>query len=822
MTIHANISSSTGPYAGAGAAVAGSSGQDVSTEKQGHTGITHSTDGDRSLYAEDNELTVEQLATHFQHEDLTDDIGVDGEDDGEDIFYEMMDDDEWTDTFDAEEQIPASKTEGRSQQGIDELDSGIFSEGTDEGGMPPPEPSPIKHEKPYSLKEKQQDYNELMATRGEVKDALEKTPYGVPFATRGNSPSAGATSILNGIKTFEMATPDLLAVNSLSQSRTEEIDVQIKKVKAEVDDIQKQVAQYKGEEQGADHADALDQYSSPSAPEATTWKETFSNLGNNVKGILTGTQRSLTQVGTAGVGVYLSSVFGGILGFSGTAISGAYALNAIASLPQNISDAQAEGFLKNKTQELMPKLIKLFHLETERNVQQRNVERVRISINERKIQKNALILEAKRLDFELGARALADSRLSGATQAYEVELLNTLKSANPDDFEDLQGLIEKQERVVALSSKLANPVSEPVADLSKQHPVSVGKGQASKSIRTNAAQSAPAFTVLFSAIGHQITSVAAAVANKVDFWSDLIAAHKARKGEKALYSDDRGKELMHVLTNDPDRVDSVRLARENSEHIRSDEQSKSLLIGMRLSDNLALQKDSGAGSLLIKNPLTEKTHLVTPTITMARHLVNYLTDVADQQVQPGAFEATAQEDGSFIVNDPDRKIYSFLSYVPTAYTSTMGAANAGQQFTPGVAALTIDDPNGSFPGNTSSIQFNMELDAQGKEVLRVRLSHDKHKPVFAALNNESATGTRTIQDIPNVERLINRPTDFSKLSTQELEARKSHIYAEIQSADKLIEGDFKQINVLKNQENLYFRPLDPAAQKQLVDEFMSR
>ena len=40
--------------------------------------------------------------------------------------------------------------------------------------MPALEPSPIKHEKPYNLKEKQQDYNELMATRREVKDALEK------------------------------------------------------------------------------------------------------------------------------------------------------------------------------------------------------------------------------------------------------------------------------------------------------------------------------------------------------------------------------------------------------------------------------------------------------------------------------------------------------------------------------------------------------------------------------------------------------------------------------------------------------------------------
>ena len=204
---------------------------------------------------------------------------------------------------------------------------------------------------------------------------------------RGNSASGGATSILNGIKAFELATPDLLAVDSLAQSRTEEIDVQLKKVKAEVDDIQKQIAQYKGEEQGADHADALNQDSNPSPPAATTWKETFSNIGNNVKVILTGTQRSLTQVGAAGIGVYLSSMFGGILGFSGTAISGAYALNAIASLPQNISDAQAEGFLKNKAQELMSKLIKLFHLEMERNVQQRNVERVRISIHERKIQK---------------------------------------------------------------------------------------------------------------------------------------------------------------------------------------------------------------------------------------------------------------------------------------------------------------------------------------------------------------------------------------------------------------------------------------------------
>ena len=53
-----------------------------------------------------------------------------------------------------------------------------------------------------------------------------------------------------------------------------------------------------------------------------------------------------------------------------------------------------------------------------------------------KFKKDALILEAKRLDFELGTCALADSRLSGATQAYEVELLNTLKNANPDDFED--------------------------------------------------------------------------------------------------------------------------------------------------------------------------------------------------------------------------------------------------------------------------------------------------------------------------------------------------------------------------------------------------
>ena len=63
------------------------------------------------MHAEDNELTVEQLAAQFQRDDSSADIDVDDEDDGEDIFYEMMDDEEWTETFDAEEQIPASKIE---------------------------------------------------------------------------------------------------------------------------------------------------------------------------------------------------------------------------------------------------------------------------------------------------------------------------------------------------------------------------------------------------------------------------------------------------------------------------------------------------------------------------------------------------------------------------------------------------------------------------------------------------------------------------------------------------------------------------------------
>lgn len=823
MTIHTNISI-TGPYT----AAAASSDYGVSTEKQGASfvriDITHSTDVDKSLSAEDNKLTDDALIAQFQ--DLSDDLShdIDDLDDDDDVFFDAVDDGDFYDlgeTPDGGTRGSVSKSDAGSQQGVDELDSGISSDESDMGGfedMPHLEPSPIKHEKPYSLKEKQQDYNELIAVRGEVKEALGKTTVdGVTFAILGKSAATGATSIFDGIKAFEMAKPDLIAKDSSEQTRTDYLAAKIKTLKTEIEAIRKKIAQYKGEDQGADFAESLNQEGKPSAP-TTSYMETFESVGNTITGILSGTKQTFTQLASAGLGAYLSDKFGGIIGFSGQAAAAAYGIDAILKLPKNISDAKAASFLENRMKELTPKLIKLFHLEAEQNVQLRNVERVRISIHERKIQKNSLILEAKRLDFELGARALSDSSVNGGANAYETKVLEFLKSSNPEDFEDLQGLIEKQERVVALCSKLANPVSEPVAGILKQHPVAIGNGQVSKSIRTNAAQSAPAFTLLFAAIWHKIVNIAVAVANSVDFWSDILAANKARKEEKANYASESGKALVNVLLNDPERVDSSKLARENLELVRSDEQSKSLLIGMRLSDNLALQTNSGTGSLTIKDSSTDKMHLVTPTVTMARHLINYLTDLADQQVQPGAFEAMPQDDGSFIVNDSDRKIYSFLSYVPTAYTSTMGAAHVGGQLSPNIAALTIDDPSGSFPGNTSSVQFNMELDAQGKEILRVRLSHDKHKPVFAALNNESATGTRTIQDISNVERLINRPTDFSKLSTPELESRKSQIYADIQSTDRLIEGDFKQINVLKNQQNPYFRPLDAAAQKRLLDQ----
>lgn len=192
------------------------------------------------------------------------------------------------------------------------------------------------------------------------------------------------------------------------------------------------------------------------------------------------------------------------------------------------------------------------------------------------------------------------------------------------------------------------------------------------------------------------------------------------------------------------------------------------------------------------------------SLTTSRLLALYLDTVAvsPQAPRPADMQAphvVRNDDGSLTVSDPGRKLHSFLTGVPTAYSPGMllqqGATASG--------AIVIDDHSPGMPGGTYGMQFEAGLDEEGTgDVLHIAFLPKRVGQVFAPLGNETAALFR-LRDALRDGGAVAGPTpqELAQMPPAALSALHAQLDRQLAPLLLLEEADRAQQNTLENWRN---------------------
>lgn len=228
---------------------------------------------------------------------------------------------------------------------------------------------------------------------------------------------------------------------------------------------------------------------------------------------------------------------------------------------------------------------------------------------------------------------------------------------------------------------------------------------------------------------------------------------------------------------------------------------KQLMRGENLTRTLQAAKTPSFGVVAFGD--LQDSRAVAATLTTSRMIALYLDTLADLPQEekvdyPHAPQVTRNDDGSLGVSDPDRKLYSFLMSVPTAYARMMKEGNADLS-----EAMTIDDYSPGMPGGMYGMQFKAGLDqASEANVLNLSFTPKSSGQVFKPLGNELETLHKlrdAMRDASASAALSEQ--EIATMSPQELRALQSQLMTRLTPLLALYRADAAQGRLLENWRN---------------------
>lgn len=228
---------------------------------------------------------------------------------------------------------------------------------------------------------------------------------------------------------------------------------------------------------------------------------------------------------------------------------------------------------------------------------------------------------------------------------------------------------------------------------------------------------------------------------------------------------------------------------------------KQLMRGENLTRTLHAAKTPSFGVVPFGN--IQDLRAVAATLTTSRMIALYLDTLADLPQEekvdyPHAPQVTRNDDGSLGVSDPDRKLYSFLMSVPTAYARMMKEGHADLS-----EVMTIDDHSPGMPGGMYGMQFKAGLDqASHASVLNLSFTPQSSGQVFKPLGNELETLYKlrdAMRDASASAALSEQ--EIATMSPQELRALQSRLMNALTPLLALHRADAAQGRVLENWRN---------------------
>lgn len=484
-------------------------------------------------------------------------------------------------------------------------------------------------------------------------------------------------------------------------------------------------------------------------PVKQSYWDSWANLRHSMSGAASAAVNSLPALSMAaaapviagGVSSLLLGPVGGFMSIASTYTGAAYlALTTLRDLPENANDNAVGGLI------------------------------------------DAKMVEIERLLTELKGR-LAEEKTRSSVESRIVLVAGT----RPQQINVLAAQLTHVEKSLGVSGSVqANGV--PMSKL--QHSVTLGDGAQRKQTLAETAGVREKFVQFFTKI--------------IDFF---FARRNAAKQEQ-VYVASVQPMLKALAIGAPDgRVNALedvavrRRATAGAVKMHPAELRQQLMQGENLTRTLQAAESPSFGVVAF-GPIQDS-RAVAATLTTSRMIALYLDTLADLPQEekahyPNAPQVTRNDDGSLTVSDPDRKLYSFLMSVPTAYAGMMKEGGAGLS-----EAMTIDDHSPGMPGGMYGMQFKAGLDQTGQaNVLNLSFTPKSSDQVFKPLGNEQETLYKlrdAMRDASASAALSEQ--EIANMSPQELSALQSQLMDTLTPLLALHQADVAQGRVLENWRN---------------------
>lgn len=317
-----------------------------------------------------------------------------------------------------------------------------------------------------------------------------------------------------------------------------------------------------------------------------------------------------------------------------------------------------------------------------------------------------------------------------------------------------------------------------------------------------ATQAKAAFVSLFSPIVRGLSSLSGLLTGLPDVIRRACARRQAYKQEQAFLVNYQS--LLENLA----RPHSVResliepldikqaIARASRYGSASDHTFKSVERQAYMGENLAHIIRNSSKPVYID--VQVNAHGAIPaSLTLARALSWYLT------MEAHIASSSTETDGAFTVDDPDGKLYGFLTSVPVAYSGTMAAVNDGRA---PLGVLNIDDHGAGFPLGASGMQFEQDLNEHGELRLRMRFVQEPVAHVYAPLGNAGDTWKSLYSSTGHAATGVKHPgeMDFSETSNSALQRRQEQLGLQIAMKKQLKELSGGLVEQVQNWSQLPF------------------
>ncbi|WP_429499543.1 hypothetical protein ACQUFY_17040 [Robbsia andropogonis] len=366
----------------------------------------------------------------------------------------------------------------------------------------------------------------------------------------------------------------------------------------------------------------------------------------------------------------------------------------------------------------------------------------------------------------------------------------------------LQALQAELSNVTEALEKIENGEVSPVAPV--LHQVEISDGAARTQTLGLADRARAAFSSAFASIARGLENIGRFVEDLSNVFERRAAdkaeqayAHNARDMLRALQ-----KAPPHTLLSGGIDVRARERAEAHGARIDTLEVRKQFHMGENLA--LALINQEGQAFGAVKIGTEGNAYAAAATLTTARALAWYLESIAPtghaNDPTRTVPQVTRNADGSLTINDPDRKLYSFLMNVPSAHTSAMDSTEGRQS-----VGFTIDDHRQGMPQGMHGMRFEIRLGTDGTEQLHMSFIENHAAPVFAALGDESDMLMQMHNAIHSSEpQPVTQGQDRSTWPEERLRLRQAELVNELQREITLYKGDQAQVAALGNWQNPTF------------------